>query len=235
MKRLFIIISIFLLFIIPVCACAGNLSPEEKFKKSFPDRKVESITPTLIKGVYEVYTGNELFYYAPEADLLLYGSMVTKEGLNLTRDNMLKKMALKMAQLPLDKALKIGSGKTTIVEFMDPDCSHCRDAYRFFSQRKDVTIYVFIMPLFQTSFAKIKHILCAADPLKMYEEVMQGKFDDKNKSKLNICTDSKVDETIKNNMKFASQIGLKGTPLFYIKGQVLDGFVPAEFEKLLKD
>lgn len=232
MKRFFILL-ILSFFVIQICSCAG-VSPEEKFKKSFPDKKIESLTPTPIKGVYEVYTGNDLFYYAPDANLLVYGNIVNKEGVNLTHDNLLNKMAPKMAQLPLDKALKVGNGKIVIVEFMDPDCSHCRDAYRFFSQRKDVTVYVFLLPLFQTSFAKIKHILCAADSLKMYEEVMQGKFDDKNK-KLAVCADGKADDIIKNNMRLASQIGLKGTPLFYVKGQVVDGFIPAKFEKILKD
>jgi thiol:disulfide interchange protein DsbC len=230
MKRFFLF-SITAAILFTQFSCAG-VSPEEKFKKSFPDRKIESLTPTPIKGVYEVYTGTDIFYYAPETDTLIYGNMISKDGLNLTQESLTKKMAPKMAALPLDSALKVGSGKTVVVEFMDPDCSHCREAYRFFSQRKDVTVYVFFLPLFQASFAKIKHILCAADPVKMYEEVMQGKFD---KGRLPECKSGKADDIIKNNMKLASQIGLKGTPLFYIKGQVIDGFVPAQLEKILKD
>ena len=31
-----------------------------------------------------------------------------------------------MASLPLDSALKIGNGKTAVVEFMDPNRYHCR-------------------------------------------------------------------------------------------------------------
>ena len=52
---------------------------------------------------------------------------------------------------------------------------------------------------------------------------------------LTICTDKKVDETVKTHMRLASQIGVRGTPLFYIKGQVVDGFDPPVIEKLLKD
>ena len=36
-------------------------------------------------------------------------------------------------------------------------------------------------------------------------------------------------------MQLASQVGLRGTPLFYIKGQVVDGFDLPAIEKLLKD
>ena len=106
-------------------------------------------------------------------------------------------------------------------------------AYKFFSQRQDVTLYVFFFPLSKESGDKIKHILCSKEPLKTYDDVMNGKID--NKTPLAVCTDKKVDDTAKTHMQLASQIGLRGTPLFYIKGQVVDGFDAIAIEKLLKD
>ncbi len=138
-----------------------------------------------------------------------------------------------MAKMPLDSALKIGKGKTTVVELMDPNCYHCRLAYKFFSQRQDVTLYVFFFPLSKESADKIKHILCSKDVLKTYDDVMNGKYD--NNAQLTLCTDKKVDETVKTHMRLVSQMGLRGTPLFYIKGQVVDGFELPAIEKLLKE
>jgi thiol:disulfide interchange protein DsbC len=227
-----IISAVMLLLFFSAHAGAGNLSPEEMYKKSFPGKSFESITPTPIKGVYEVYTGNQLFYYAPDADVLIYGNIVTKDGNSLSRESYLKKTAVKMAQLPLDTALKIGNGKNVIVEFMDPDCSHCREAYKFLSPRKDVTVYIFFYPISQVSEKKIRYILCAADRIKAYEEIMSGKHD--NNSKLNVCTDKKVDETLKHYKKLAAQIGLRSTPFFYFKGQAIEGFEVPVFEKLFK-
>jgi thiol:disulfide interchange protein DsbC len=212
---------------------AKDLPVTEKFKKSFPKNNFESITPTAIKGVYEVYTGNQIYYYMPKDDVILYGSLISKDGINITRESSMKKMAQKMAKLPLDSALKIGNGKTTVVEFMDPNCYHCRQAYKFFSQRQDVTLYVFFFPLSKESGDKIKNILCSKDVSKTYDDVMNGKLD--NNALLPACTDKKVDETVKTHMRLASQIGVRGTPLFYIKGQVFDGFEPSAIEKLLKD
>jgi thiol:disulfide interchange protein DsbC len=232
MKKL-VLIVLCLLLIIPVCAGAKNLTPEEKFKKSFPKNNFESIKPTSINGVYEVYTGNQIYYYMPEAEVIFYGSIISKDGINITRESNIKKIEKKMVSLPLESALKIGKGKTTVIEFMDPDCSHCREAYNFFSKRKDVTVYVFFVPIFQDSPKKIKHILCAKDKVKTYETYMSGEID-KN-APLNICTDNKVDETIKTHMRLASQIGIRATPLFYIKGHVVDGFEASTIEKLLKD
>ena len=232
MKKLTVAI-LCVLFLFPICVFAKDLPVAEKFKKSFPKNNFESITPTAIKGVYEVYTGNQIYYYMPKDDVILYGSLISKDGINITRESSMKKMAQKMAKLPLDSALKIGNGKTTVVEFMDPNCYHCRQAYKFFSQRQDITLYVFFFPLSKESGDKIKNILCSKDVSKTYDDVMNGKLD--NNAPLPACTDKKVDETVKTHMRLASQIGVRGTPLFYIKGQVFDGFEPSAIEKLLKD
>jgi thiol:disulfide interchange protein DsbC len=230
-KRLCVFVLL-LLLILPACGAAKNPSPAEMFKKNFPDRSFESITPSPIAGVYEVYTGNQLFYYAPKSNVLIYGNIVSKEGISLTRGSYLKKMAPKMAKLPFDSALKIGNGKNVVVEFLDPDCFHCRESYKFFSQRKDVTIYAFFYPLSQLAEKKIRHILCSANKLKTYEEVMTGKFD--NNAQLNACTDTKVEGIIKTHKKLAAQIGIQSTPFFYLKGQAVDGFEATVLEKLLK-
>ena len=232
MKRIFIFIVLLCL----ICFTGGTAdssSPEEMFRKSFPNRNFETISPTPIKGIYEVYTGNQLFYYAPDSEVLIYGNIVTKEGLSLTRESFLKQAAIKMSQLPLESALKIGSGKNVIVEFIDPDCFHCRESYKFFSQRKDITIYAFFYPLSQASEKKIRHILCAKDQVKAYEEIMSGKLD--NNAKLNACSDKKAEDSLKLHKKFAAQIGITSTPFFFAKGQAIVGFEASAFDQLLKN
>ena len=235
MKKLTVTI-LCILFLFPTFVFAKKVipvvSPIEKFKKSFPKNNFESITPTAINGVYEIYTGNQIYYYMPKDDVIIYGPLISKDGVNITRESSLKKMAQKMASLPLDSALKIGNGKTTVVEFIDPNCHFCRESYKFFTQHKDVTIYAFFFPLSKESADKTKYILCSKDVAKAYDDALSGKLDN---TQLAACTDKKVDETVKAHMKFASQIGLRGTPLFYIKGQVVDGFDPPVIEKLLKD
>lgn len=74
--------------------------------------------------------------------------------------------------------------------------------------------------------------MCSKDAAKAYDDALSGRLDN---AKLAACTDKKADETAKTHMQLASQVGLKGTPLFYIKGQVVDGFDKPVLEKLLKD
>jgi thiol:disulfide interchange protein DsbC len=225
------------LFLFPTCVFAKKAtpaeSPVEKFRKDFPKNNFETITPTAIKGLYEVYTGNQIYYYMPKDDVILYGSLISKDGVNITQESNQKKMAQKMTNLPLDSALKIGNGKVAVIEFMDPNCYHCRQAYKFFSQRQDVTLHVFFFPLSKESADKIKRILCSKDVSKTYEDAMSGKPD--SNASQPACADKKVDETVKTHMRLASQIGVRGTPLFYVKGQVMNGFDPVAMEKLLKD
>lgn len=230
-KSAIIVFSV--LLILPSCLSAQNPAPEEMFKKSFPKNNFESITPTNIQGVYEVYTGNQIYYYMPEAEVILAGDIITRDGINLTRGSNIKKIAAKIAALPLSDAFKAGNGKTAVVEFMDPNCYHCRQAFNFFAGRKDASLFIFFFPLSQDSEKKIRHIFCAKNKLKTYEDVMSGKLD-KN-AQLNICTDKKVDDTMKAHRKLASQAGINATPLFFIKGQVVDGFDQPAIEKLLAD
>jgi len=103
----------FTLTVAPLYAASDVDTPEALFAKTFPQLKVDSITASEIKGLYEVVSGQNIFFFYPEKELLLVGDMYTKAGQNLTGD---KKRALKAKQqekaleklkeLPLDKALR---------------------------------------------------------------------------------------------------------------------------------
>jgi len=231
MKKISLTIVI-LLLVLPTHIIAQNLSPENAFRKNFPKQNFESITPSPVKGIYEVYTGNQIFYYMPENEIIITGNLITKDGVNLTRESNLKKMAEKMDKLPLDSALKIGKGKTKVVEFTDPNCPYCRRAFEFFEGRKDVTLYVFLIPLSQDSEKKIRHIFCSKDKIKAYENVMLGKLD--NNAPLNICNDKEVDDRVRTHRELAAQAGVGATPTFFLKGVTVGGFEQNTLEKLLK-
>ena len=233
MKKLAIVfLSAFFFF--PASLSAQNSSPEEMFKKSFPKNNFESISETPIKGLYEVYTGSQIYYYMPEGDFILTGNIITKDGKNLTSESGTQKISKKMTSVPLEKALKIGSGKTDVVEFIDPNCHYCRLSFNFFAKRKkDVTLYVFFYPLSEDSAKTIRHILCAKDKTKAYDDALSGKLD--NKAPLNLCSTKESEEMLKEHRQISEKIGVRATPMFYIKGQVVPGFDQPALEKLLKD
>jgi thiol:disulfide interchange protein DsbC len=232
-KKLFLL-TVMVFFVFAGCSSMKKVSPEEQFKKSFAQHKYESFSGTSITGVYEVYNGQQVYYYLPEGDVILVGNIITKDDKNLTQESNAKKITAKLAKLSLDKALKIGSGKTPVVEFIDPNCHFCRLSFDFFTKRKgDVTLHVFFYPLSQDSANKIQHVLCSADKVQAYNDALGGKLD--GNVKLNLCNDKEAAGLLKAHKEAAAKIGVRATPLFYIKGQVVPGFDQPELEKLLKD
>jgi thiol:disulfide interchange protein DsbC len=219
---------------------AFAVTPEESLKKNFPNiPPIDNITPSKIPGLYEVISGGRVFYYAPEAECIVDGQIIMKGGRNLTVEKYqeieqkhLAAMALKIKDLPLDKAVKIGKGKNRVIEITDPDCPYCRKAAEFFAGRKDVTKYVFLYPLdmHQQAEPKIRYILCAKDKAKAYEQAMTGKLDD---MKFKVCKDAHVDTLLKAHKEVASQLGVTGTPFFIINGQPVVGADVPLIEKLL--
>ncbi|MDP2854197.1 MAG: DsbC family protein [Smithellaceae bacterium] len=233
MNKLLIIV-VMVLFLLTGCSPAQKITPEEQFKKSFSKNTYETFTETSIKGVYEVYNGRQVYYYLQEGDVILLGNIISKDGKNLTQESNTKRITSQLAKLSLDKALKIGNGKKKVVKFTDPNCLYCRRAFEFFDKRKDdVTLYVFFLPLSKDSANKIQHILCAKDKTKAYDDVLGGKLD--GNAQLNLCKDKNVEELIKAHGETSAKIGVRATPLFYIKGQVVSGFDQPAIEKLLTE
>ena len=233
------------------CLCAGTiallasaavalaLTPEESLKKNFPGIAVDSVAPSKVPGLYEVISGRQIFYYSPEAESIVGGPIVLKGNRNVTAEKQreleqkqMAAMAAKAKDLPLDKALKIGSGKYIVIEFTDPDCSFCRKAAQFFAGRRDVTKYVFFHPLdmHKQAEAKVRYILCAKDRAKAYEQAMTGKLDD---MKFKACKSGVVDELVRVHKGEASRLGVTGTPFFLINGQPVSGANIPLIEKLL--
>ena len=135
------------------------------------------------------------------------------------------------ASLDLDKAIKIGSGKTMVIEYTDPDCPYCRKGAAFFRDRQDVTLYVFLTPLAIHPQAKEKaqYILSTSDKAKAYDEVMSGKFDGK---PLTGITGEGI-RLLEEHQGFAKDAKVDSTPTFFICGRIIEGFDQRRVEEAL--
>ncbi|MCG6551364.1 MAG: DsbC family protein [Candidatus Magnetominusculus sp. LBB02] len=209
---------------------------EDKIREIFPDVKPDSVKETPIKGLYEVIKGSEIVYFDPVTGYLIFGEIISpKDKKSLTAERKQQLRAAKIKDMPLDKALKIGSGKNTVIEFTDPDCPFCRKAGVFLAGRSDITRYVFLFPIVQLhpkSPEKAKFILCAEDKKKALEDVMAGKHDN---DALELCSDPKIDELLAAHKAAGDAAGVAGTPLLVINGTVVDGANMPLIEKLLSE
>ena len=131
----------------------------------------------------------------------------------------------------LDKAIKVGTGKITVIEFTDPDCPYCRRAEEFFAKRSDVTRYIFLVPLpmHPDAPAKAQYILSAADGAKAYAEVFGGSLDRKKPE--GITEQGKKRQA--EHEQIARKAGVGGMPTFIISGVVIEGLDTNRIGRLL--
>jgi len=134
--------------------------------------------------------------------------------------------------IPIDKAIRIGNGRHVVIEVSDPDCRFSRRMSRYWSLRKDVTRYVFLVALKNHPEApqKVRYILSAGDRPGAYQEVFSGGLDFDEKR-----LDRRYDDggLLELHREVAGKLGAVGTPTYFIEGVMISGAKVAEIEQLL--
>ncbi|MBI5656748.1 MAG: DsbC family protein [Geobacter sp.] len=212
-----------------VWAAALATSPEAALKKAFPEITVDSMQKIDVPGWYEVVTGQNVLYFYPEKDYLFVGEIYGKDRQSLTAARKRQLSAKLVKTLPLEKGVKIGSGKNVIIEFTDPDCPYCRKASEFLAKRRDVTRYVFFAPLAHpAAIGKIQHILNARDKARAYEEMMKGATPPQGEN-----FPESVKALAQEHLALARKVGVQGTPTFFVNGTEVVGADEKRIEALL--
>jgi thiol:disulfide interchange protein DsbC len=226
-------VAVMLLSVSACLAAPVVTKPEAALRQAFPQIPVDSVQETDIKGVYEATSGQSVFFfqYFPEKDYLFVGDLYAK-GKSLAMEKKQALSAKLVSTLPLEKAVKIGNGKKTIIEFTDPDCPFCKKASEYLKGKTDVTRYVFFAPLAHpAAITKIYYILNAADKAKAYAEVMEGKVT----PPATATYSDAIKELAQEHLALAKMVGVQGTPTFFIDGKQVVGADIPQFERLLKD
>ena len=195
----------------------------------------EAVEKTPIEGIYEIIAnrGSMIFYYAPKSESIIFGEIYDKNKKSLTQEKRDQLQAKKLADIPLDKAIKIGTGKNKVIEFTDPDCPYCRQAAEYF-KNKNVTKYVYLIPIAQLhpkAEEKAKYILAAHDQVKAYYEVMSGAKDKDDLSSQKISKEA--NDLYQAQQSIGKSIGITGTPAFWINGKYVPGANIKMFDALL--
>ncbi len=206
-----------------------QLNEAEIIRSKFPDITIDHIQATPVPGVFELTVNDQVVYYAPESGITFFGEMWDQNKKNLTavRTNALQ--AAKIADLPLDKAIRIGNGPNTVIEVVDPDCPFCRKTHAFFNKRNDLTRYIFLFPITQIhpdAEKKALYILCANDRNKAYEEALSGGLD---RTMLAECKEEKAVTLLLAHQEIGRKLNVRGTPALWINGQFVPG---ADFRKI---
>jgi thiol:disulfide interchange protein DsbC len=223
---------LFLALLIPAMTAANEVAVKQAIQKKYPLLQVESVARTPITGIYEVFSGGEVFYVDEKVEyMFVRGRLIdVARATDLTEERLRVLTAVKFDQLPLDLAFRIvkGTGKRKVAYFTDPNCPYCKRLDRELEKVTNVTIHVFLYAvLSQDSYEKAAAVWCSKDRGKAYVEMMLNDVRPTNPGTCNTPLDKII--------AYGRQQGIRGTPtLYFADGQRVAGAISiTQLEKLL--
>lgn len=190
---------------------------------------VEQVNKSPMPGLYEVVADGHIFYTDKNAQYLIDGSMFDiKARRNITEARSRKLFAVDFNKLPLELAIKKvkGNGSRKMAYFTDPNCGFCKKLEHELQNVSDVTLYLFLYPMFNGSAEKVRDVLCSADSAKAWDNLMLNAVQPAPGN----C-DAKSDKVL----ALGKKLKVNGTPaLIFANGQINPGYMPAaELNKAL--
>lgn len=217
-----------------LAAPAFAQSPEANVRKALEAKfgPVDSLTKTNhLGGLYEAYVEGRIVYTDDKASVFIIGHLVDPKSMqSLTEARLQKLSAVKVADLPLENAIKQvrGDGKRTLITFEDPNCGYCKKLARDLTKMNNVTIYTFLLPILgEDSLVKSQQIWCAGDKAKAWNDWM---VDNKPLSGKTDCT-----TPLNKNIEMARKLRIESTPTLVTgDGERIRGAIPlAQIEQKL--
>jgi thiol:disulfide interchange protein DsbC len=192
---------------------------------------VNQVNKSPIPGLYEVVTGDHIFYTDKTAHYLIDGSLFDlKARQNLTDARARQLFAADFSKLPLDLAIKKvkGNGSRKMAYFTDPNCGYCKKLEQELQNVTDVTLYLFLYPIFEGSAEKVQNIWCSSDKVKAWDNLMLNGVEP---------AAAKCDAPSAKVLALGKKLRVNGTPaLIFANGVINPGYMPADaLNKALDD
>lgn len=214
------------LALVSTALSVSAMTPQEQaivdsLKQQF-DWKVEQIEPSPVKGLWQVWVQNRLFYVDEGAKHLVAGPVVetaTRRDLSEAKEG-----EWRWASFPRKDAIKqvYGNGSRELVVFSDANCTFCAQMEREFEKAGNLTVYTFVMPMLRGR-ENGREIVCATDPAKAWHDWMVGR------AALPTPPASCDDSVLDRNLALAGELGINSAPTMYFKsGQTVRGAIPLE-------
>jgi len=223
---------------LPVSRAAAQTDPAVNIRKVVEGwlqgrHKVDEVTQTPLKNMYEVRIGTDLMYVDSRADYaFIEGNMIDlKANKNLTQARIDDLIRIDFKKdLPLEYAIKqvSGNGKRVLAVFEDPNCTYCKKLRTDLVKIKDLTLYTFAYPILAPdSEVKARKAWCAKDQVAAWNEMMvQSRVPD---------NDGSCENPVSKIQALGRQLNVTGTPtMFFPNGKRVPGAISAqELDKLL--
>ncbi len=214
-------IALFLLFAI-FTAHAGEVEIRQSLQSKFPGiGKLEHIVKTPYAGLYEVTLDYKVMYTDEQGQYLFNGNIIdTSSHTDLTEQRVMQ--LIKVDKLPLELAIKKvkGNGQRKLAYFTDPNCGYCKKLEKELSKINNVTLYLFLYPIFQGSDEIVQNIRCAKNPVKAWDDLMLKGI---------VPASASCKTPTDKVMVLGRKLQVNGTPnLIFADGTQNPGYLPAE-------
>lgn len=189
---------------------------------------IDSVTPTPIKGIYQITSKGQIAYVTADGHYLFAGSLLDlKNQINLTekvRDT--ERLAL-LKTVPTDHKVIFapeGSKKGSVTILTDPTCPFCEKLHREIPalQKAGIEVQAILTPRAgrgSSGYVESSQIMCSKNQIKTMDTAMARK---------SLSGDACKDSLIDANMKLAEQLGMSGTPFIILPdGSAIPGYRPA--------
>ncbi|WP_051216013.1 bifunctional protein-disulfide isomerase/oxidoreductase DsbC [Ferrimonas futtsuensis] len=190
--------------------------------------KAEAISPAPIKGLYEVVTGQGLFYVTEDGSKLIHGQVydLKNQMANLTEQRMSgirKELLAKVADTAIE--FKAPNEKHVVTVFTDTTCGYCRKLHNEMQDYLDagITIRYLAYPrggANSGAWREMEKLWCAKDPKAAMGEAKAGQ-------KLAGAT-CPAAASIAKHYELGNTFGVNGTPAMVLDdGTMVPGYLPA--------
>lgn len=199
----------------------------EQLTKAMPNFTVDTVKPSVVKGLYEVSIGGDLVYVSDDGKYLFQGRLIdTQTRTDLTEEKLsgVRKIALeKMGEANMI-SFKPKIHSHTVYVFTDIDCGYCRKLHSELDSylAEGIQINYLFYPRAgkgSESYNKAVAVWCAKD---RNAALTAAKKDQKIEMKT-------CDNPVDTHMALAGEFDVKGTPMIVTeKGTILPGYLPAK-------
>ncbi|MEJ2061422.1 MAG: DsbC family protein [Gammaproteobacteria bacterium] len=217
----------------PVMAGAAGLDAPAgvlaSLNKILPGHKPDAVTPTPVKGLYQISYGPLIFYMSADGKYLFDGNLVnvnTHENLTEAASGKARAEMLAGLDPSRDMIVYAAKGKTkhVITVFTDIDCPYCQRLHTEVPEltRKGVEVRYMFFPragIGSSSYKKAVDVWCSKDRKAAMTAAIQG----------NVPSAKSCDNPVAFDYEIGQKLGVNGTPAIVLQdGTLIPGYQPAD-------
>lgn len=148
-----------------------------QLRARYPSSRIDSVTPSVVPGLFEVVMGKNVAYVEPGGRYFLFGHVWDmQQQRDTTADRRGALDRVDVSALPIEHAIKTqyGSGTHVLHVLADPQCGYCKRLEGTLTELKDTTVYTYVLPILGPRSRQLaESIHCEAQPAKAWQAWMR--------------------------------------------------------------